>query len=82
MKYGRGLNAEIEAAVLAGELPAVFTMADVREWTKRKNWEVPETYLRVCLANAAEGSTHSLTYKKRFIAHGNGEYSLIVRRGD
>lgn len=74
-KYGRGLNREIVAAVNSGTISEPFSIDDVRNLIADRGWEVPETYLRVCLANGASNQ-HSLTYQKYFVSMGQGKYRL------
>ena len=74
-RYGRGLNRELVNAVNQGIIQEPFSIAQVKSFTKAKGWEVPDTYLNVCLANAASDH-HSVTYKKYFIALGNGKYRI------
>ncbi|MBE7414134.1 MAG: hypothetical protein HS130_02415 [Deltaproteobacteria bacterium] len=74
-KYGRGLGREIVGAVNRGDLKEPFNVALVRAFAKSKNWEVPENYLLVCLANASNES-HSLNFKKYFESIGDGLYRI------
>ena len=73
--YGRGLNREIVSAVNQGIIQEPFSVAQVKLFAKSKGWEVPDTYLNVCLANAASDS-HSTTYKKYFFSLGSGKYEI------
>jgi hypothetical protein len=63
LKYGRGLNREIVGAVNRGIIKEPFSVSDVRLYIEQRNWNVPENYIIVCLANASS-EEHSLTYKK------------------
>jgi len=74
-KYGKGLNKEIYLAVNNGELATTFGISEVREFIKRKGWNVPDSYINVCLANGA-AENHSLAYKKYFRSIGDGVYTL------
>ncbi len=74
-RYGRGLNREIVGAVNKGEIEEPITVQKVKKYAKTRNWNVPETYVNVCLANATS-LDHSKTYKKYFISVGVGEYKL------
>jgi len=74
-KYGRGLNKEIYLAVKSGEIATIFGIGEVRAFIKRKGWNAPDSYINVCLANAA-AENHSLTYKKYFKSIGNGVYTI------
>lgn len=78
-KYGQGLNKEICKAVKAGIILEPFGIMDVRNFAIMQGWNIPDTYINVCLANGAS-VTHSPTYKKYFKSVGNGEY--IVRKND
>lgn len=73
--HGRGLNREIVAAVNRGEISEPFNLAKVRDYVSEKGWDVPEKYLRVCLANGT-ATDHSLTYRKYFEALGDGKYRV------
>lgn len=74
-KYGKGLNREIFEAVKAGQVAQPFSVNHVRQLAKQKGWDIPENYIAVCLANGAS-ETHSITFKKYFIALGNGQYKV------
>ncbi len=74
-RYGRGLNREIVSAVNEGIIREPFSVADVKAFTQSRGWDVPDTYLNVCLANAASDQ-HSATYKKYFLSLGNGKYEV------
>ena len=74
-KYGRGLNREIVGGVNQGNLPEPFSLADIKKFVAHKSWQVPETYVVVCLANGA-ATKHSHTYRKYFVSLGNGQYKL------
>lgn len=74
-KYGRGLNREIVGGVNQGYLPESFSVADIKKFVAQKSWQVPETYVVVCLANSA-ATKHSHTYIKYFVSLGNGQYKL------
>lgn len=74
-KYGRGLGREIVGAVNMGLLNEPFTVASVRAFAMRKNWDVPENYLIVSLSNAA-AENHSRNYKKYFDSIGSGNYRI------
>jgi uncharacterized protein YbcC (UPF0753/DUF2309 family) len=74
-KYGRGLNREIVSAVNMGIIYEPFSIAQIKEHLESKGWEIPETYINVCLANGSS-KKHSLTYKKYFISLGNGKYRI------
>ena len=74
-RYGRGLNREIVSAVNRGIIQEPFSVAEVKSFTESRGWEVPDTYLNVCLANAASDQ-HSATYTKYFLALGNGKYAV------
>jgi len=74
-KYGRGLNREIVGAVNKGEIVEPITVRKVKKYVDKHNWDIPETYINVCLANATS-LDHSKTYKKYFISMGNGKYEL------
>jgi hypothetical protein len=76
-KYGQGLNKEISKAVKSGEILEPFGIAEVRSFIIAKGWEIPDTYINVCLANGASG-THSLTYKKYFKSVGDGKYVVVT----
>jgi len=79
-KYGRGLNRELVAAVNAGVIKEPFDISGIKELISIKNWNPPPTlsYINVALSNAAN-EVHSLTYKKYFIALGDGKYRLQDR---
>lgn len=74
-KYGRGLNREIVGGVNQGNLSEPFSLADIKKFIAQKSWQVPETYVLVCLANGA-ATKHSHTYRKYFVSLGNGQYKL------
>lgn len=74
-RYGRGLNREIVSAVNQGIIREPFSVERVKSFTRSRGWQVPDTYLNVCLANAASDQ-HSVTYKKYFLAVGNGKYEV------
>lgn len=76
-KYGRGLNRELVGAVNAGEIKERFSIADVKKLIALRKWDPPPTqsHINVTLSNASS-EYHSLTYKKYFIALGDGEYKL------
>ena len=74
-RYDRGLNREIVSAVNQGIIQEPFSVEQVKSFTKSRGWEVPDTYLNVCLANAASNQ-HSATYTKYFLALGNGKYKV------
>ncbi|CCQ93867.1 conserved hypothetical protein [[Clostridium] ultunense Esp] len=74
-KYGRGLNREIYLAVKSGEIVEPFGILEVKEFVNRKGWSVPDSYINVCLANAAS-KNHSPTYKKYFESIGEGKYII------
>lgn len=74
-KHGRGLNKEISIAVKEGKIIEPFSVSDIRTFVSSKGWEIPETYISVCLANGSS-ETHSSTYKKYFIAVAGGKYRL------
>ena len=74
-KYGRGLNIEIVGAVNRGEIKEPFSVADVKKFAISQGWDIPITYLNVSLANGASPD-HSKTYKKYFVALGDGMYKV------
>lgn len=76
-KYGRGLNREIVAAVNAGLISEPFSTKDIRKLIKIKKWkpEPTENYINVTLANGAS-DRHSVTFKKYFLAAGDGQYKV------
>ena len=74
-KYGRGLNREIVEAVNRGEMSEPFGIRDVKEFARRRGWNVPDSYSNVALANAASPE-HSQMYKKYFYQVGEGRYRL------
>jgi hypothetical protein len=74
-KYGRGLNREVVSAVNMGIIYEPFSIAQIKEYLASKGWEIPDTYINVCLANGSS-KNHSHTYKKYFISVGNGKYRL------
>lgn len=76
-KYGRGLNKEIYLAVKSGEINEPFGIEEVKELVNRKGWNVPDSYINVCLANGSS-KNHSLTYKKYFKSTGEGKYIISL----
>lgn len=74
-KYGCGIGNEIVKAINKKELPETICTDDIKEFCKRNNWNVPDTYLNVFLANSS-AETHSPTYKKYFIRVSEGRYKL------
>lgn len=78
-RYGKGLNREVVDAVKRGVITEPFSVSDVRNLAKQKGWDVPETYLRVCLANGTS-ETHSHTYGKYFVSLGDGKYKLAKKQ--
>ncbi len=76
-KYGRGLNREIVSAVNASLVSEPLSVSDVRLIVKQKGWNPgpTEEYITVALANGAN-LKHSHTYKKYFIALGEGKYKI------
>lgn len=78
VKYGKGLNYEIAMAVKRGVIVQPFKIIDVKKFVKNKDWNIPDTYLNVCLANGTSES-HSLNYKKYFKAVGDGKYILLEK---
>ncbi len=74
-KYGNGLNKEIFEAVIKGEIPNQFTREDIREFINFKSWDVAENTISVSLSNGA-ALEHSPSYKKYFVALGNGKYKI------
>jgi len=74
-KYGKGLGREIVNAVKNGEIKEPFSLSNIYDFIKIKNWAVPDTYSSVCLANHS-AENHSPTYKKYFISVENGKYKL------
>ncbi len=76
-KYGRGLNRELVGAVNAGEIKEPFSTKDVRKLIALRKWDPSptEAYIIVALSNASS-EEHSPTYKKYFIALGDGRYRL------
>lgn len=77
LKYGRGLNREIVAAVNSGLVSEPFSVSDVRRLIEQKNWNPgpTENYITVTLANGAS-INHSHTYKKYFVSLREGYYKL------
>jgi len=75
-KYGRGLNREIVGAVNQGIINEPFSVVDIRHFAQKCEWNIPENYLNVSLANASS-QDHSFTYKKYFQSLGNGQYQLV-----
>jgi len=73
-KYGKGLGKEIYNAVLKGDISEPFTVNDCRKYTRTRGWDIPETYLRVLLANSEKNRTHSSTYKSYFSRVSEGKY--------
>ncbi len=73
--YGRGLNREITGAVNRGEIIEPFSTSEINEFIKSQNWNIPNTYINVCLANGSS-MKHSKTYKKNFLSLGNGKYKI------
>ncbi len=74
VKYGRGLGREIYIAARDGEIDEPFSVADCRNHAKSRGWDVPETYMMVCLANGEANRDHSPTYKDFFVRVGDGMY--------
>ena len=75
-KYGRGLGREIYEAVKKGEIIQPFNVSDCRNFTLSKEWDVPESYLRVALANSEVDRDHSDTYKNYFVRVSEGMYEI------
>ena len=75
-KYGRGLGREIFEAVKRGDISQPFNVSDCRTFALSKNWNVPESYLRVALANSEVDRDHSETYKNYFVRVSNGMYEI------
>ena len=75
-KYGRGLGKEIYLAVKNGKISQPFNVADCRKYALSKGWDVPESYLRVVLANSEVNRDHSETYKNYFIRVSRGLYKI------
>lgn len=74
-KYGKGLNKEIYLSVKSGEITEPFGISEVKELVNIKGWNVPDSYINVCLANAAS-ENHSPTYRKYFESVGDGKYII------
>ena len=75
-KYGRGLGREIFEAVKTGKIVEPFNVSKCRVFALSKGWDVPETYLRVALANSKVDRDHSETYKNYFIRVSEGMYKI------
>lgn len=60
-----------------GQIKEPFNVNDVRLFTENKGWDITDTYINVCLANAA-AENHSLTYKKYFESIGDGKYKISL----
>lgn len=75
-KYGRGLGREIFEAVKNGEITQPFNVSDCRQFALSKGWDVPESYLRVALANSEVHRDHSETYKNYFVRVSEGMYNI------
>jgi hypothetical protein len=58
-KYGRGLNREIVSAVNIGIIDEPFGITEIKKFATSKGWNIPDTYINVTLANAANPS-HSI----------------------
>ena len=77
LRYGRGLNREVVAAVNCGFVSEPFSTKDVRKLIEHKGWKPkpPETYVKVTLSGGASDK-HSIIYKKYFVSVGDGLYKL------
>ena len=74
-KYGDELNVEFARAVKEGQIPEPFTKNDVAHFASYKGWNPSSRYINVLLPNSSS-LTHSSTYKKYFVALGDGLYQL------
>ena len=74
-KYGRGLNRKIVSAVNKGMISEPFGIPEIKNFAFSKGWKIPDNYINVTLANAANPN-HSITYKKYFSPLGDGEYKV------
>jgi len=60
-KYGKGLGQEIFEAAKSGVILQPFNVEACRKYALSKGWDVPNSYLRVVLANSEVDRTHSET---------------------
>jgi|WetSurMetagenome_2_1015567.scaffolds.fasta_scaffold75201_1 hypothetical protein len=77
VKYGRGLNRELVAAVNTGLISELFSVKDIRKLIQVKGWRPspPEAYITVALANGSSDE-HSKSFTKYFVSIGDGMYKL------
>lgn len=75
-KYGKGLGKEIYIGAKNGEILQPFTVNDCRDFAISKGWDVPESYLKVVLANSEKDRDHSDTYKDYFMRVSEGKYRI------
>lgn len=75
-RHGMELINEIVKAITFGKLNEEFTIDEVKEFVKQETWEIPDAYLKTCIANAA--SDHqSNYYVKSFEKVVEDKYRLI-----
>lgn len=74
-KYGRGLNREIVGAFNKGQIKETFSVKDIKKFVSSRGWNIPETYLNICLSNGAS-TKHSPTYIKYFQSVGEGLFTV------
>lgn len=65
----------IVAAVNNGIIAEPFGISDIKRFAALKGWKIPDTYINVALANAANPN-HSITYKKYYLSLGDGLYKI------
>ena len=75
-KYGKGLGKEIYLAAKKGIILQPFTVSDCRKFVLSKGWDVPESYLKVVLANSERERNHSDNYTDYFSRVSKGKYII------
>jgi len=76
VRYGQGLGREIYKAAKLGIIKQPFEVKDCRQFSLSKNWDVPESYIRVVLSNSEVDRNHSKTCKNYFRRVAEGSYRI------
>jgi hypothetical protein len=70
-----GLINDFIDCIKSGEIHEPFNANDLRRFVERNGWNYSDNFINVALPNHT-ADNHSMSYKKVFVALGDGQYKL------